>query len=97
MIGKEVFGGSGRNFLNPGADGQGVPVFQQRDVDGGGSRVGGRGWSLGGDSTGGTGRVDVSAAVAQVGGWDWWDSFLGVTAGSMGETSALAACLVRWC
>ncbi|HAA60633.1 MAG TPA: NADH:ubiquinone reductase (Na(+)-transporting) subunit B [Planctomycetaceae bacterium] len=90
VIGKEVFGGSGRNFLNPALTARAFLYFNNAT-----SMVGDRVWvAVDGHSAatplGELAAVDVSAAVAQVGGWDWWDSFLGVTAGSMGETSALA-------
>ena len=90
VIGKEVFGGSGRNFLNPALTARAFLYFNNAT-----SMVGDRVWvAVDGHSAatplGELAAVDASAAVAQVGGWDWWDSFLGVTTGSMGETSALA-------
>lgn len=90
VIGKEVFGGSGRNFLNPALTARAFLYFNNAT-----SMVGDRVWvAVDGHSAatplGELAAVDASAAVAQVGSWDWWDSFLGVTSGSMGETSTLA-------
>ncbi len=90
VIGKEVFGGSGRNFLNPALTARAFLYFNNAT-----SMVGDRVWVAVDGHTAATplgelAAVDASVAVSQVGGWDWWDSFLGVTSGSMGETSTLA-------
>jgi Na+-transporting NADH:ubiquinone oxidoreductase subunit B len=91
IIGKEIFGGTGMNILNPALaaraflffaypgqiSGDQVWIAANTQVDG----VSGATWlaqaALGGQ-----------AALNQ--GVDWWSAFLGLIPGSMGETSTLA-------
>ena len=91
VVGKEVFGGTGKNFLNPALVGRAFlyfsyPAFMSGDqvwvaLDGYS-----RATPLGVAALSG-----VSGVVAA--GYDWWDAFLGNIPGSLGETSALA-CLI---
>ena len=91
VVGKEVFGGTGRNFLNPALTARAFlffayPVQISGDavwtaVDG---FTGATALSLGATSDG------MQAVTGQM---SWWDAFLGTIPGSMGETSALA-CLI---
>ncbi len=91
VIGKEVFGGTGKNFLNPALTGRAFLYFAYPA-------------QLSGDSVwvpvdGFTGATAL--AVSAAGGFQdlasnsmsWWDSFLGFIPGSMGETSTLA-CII---
>jgi len=94
LIGKEIFGGTGMNILNPALtsraflffgypaaiSGDKVWIAADTNVDG----VSGATW-LAEAAVGGVERV--------AGGITWWDAFLGFIPGSMGETSALA-CLI---
>ena len=85
VIGKEVFGGTGKNFINPALAGRAFlffayPAFMSGDapwvaVDGFSGAT-----SLSAAATGGVAAIPVS----------WWDAFVGFEAGSIGETSALA-------
>ena len=91
VIGKEVFGGTGKNFLNPALTGRAFlyfayPAFMSGDevwvaVDGYSHAT-----PLGIAATTG-----IEGAVAQ--GYTWWQAFLGLLPGSLGETSTLACLL----
>jgi Na+-transporting NADH:ubiquinone oxidoreductase subunit B len=88
VIGKEVFGGTGKNFLNPALTGRAFlyfayPAYMSGDsiwtpVDG----------FSGATALGVTAADGVQALAAK--GITWMDAFLGFVQGSMGETSALA-------
>ncbi|MEM1377379.1 MAG: NADH:ubiquinone reductase (Na(+)-transporting) subunit B, partial [Pseudomonadota bacterium] len=89
VIGKEVFGGTGKNFLNPALTGRAFLYFAYPA-------------QLSGDSVwvpvdGFTGATALAVSAADgvqelaARGMSWWDSFLGFVPGSMGETSTLAA------
>ncbi|MDB6177565.1 NADH:ubiquinone reductase (Na(+)-transporting) subunit B [Paracoccus sp. Z330] len=91
VIGKEVFGGTGKNFLNPALTGRAFLYFAYPA-------------QLSGDSVwvpvdGFTGATALAVSAADgfqelAGrGMTWWDSFLGFVPGSLGETSTLAALL----
>lgn len=87
VIGKEVFGGTGKNFLNPALTGRAFLFFAYPA-------------SISGDSAwvavdGFTAATPLSLASsggveAIKGGYSWIQSFLGFIPGSMGETSTLA-------
>lgn len=91
VIGKEVFGGTGKNFLNPALTGRAFLYFAYPAQMSGDSV-----WVPVDGFTGAT-ALAVSAADGfqdlAARGVTWWDSFLGFVPGSMGETSALA-CLI---
>lgn len=92
VIGKEVFGGSGRNFLNPALTARAFLYFNNAT-----SMVGDRVWVAVDGHTAATPLGELAStepvtAIAAIDGWSWLENFLGVTSGSMGETSA-AACL----
>jgi Na+-transporting NADH:ubiquinone oxidoreductase subunit B len=91
VIGKEVFGGTGKNFLNPALTGRAFLYFAY-PAQMSGDAV----WVPVDGHTGAT-ALAVSAAegVQELAarGMTWWDSFIGVIPGSMGETSALACLL----
>ena len=94
VLGKEIFGGTGMNFLNPALlsraflffaypaqiSGDAVWIAAQTSPDG----VSGATWLA-------VAAEQGQAAMAQ--GVIWWDAFWGFVPGSMGETSVLA-CLI---
>lgn len=90
VVGKEVFGGTGKNFLNPALTGRAF-LFFAYPADISGDAV----WTAVDGFTGATplgiaateGMAGVEAAV------NWWQAFIGTMQGSMGETSTLA-CLM---
>lgn len=88
VIGKEVFGGTGKNFLNPALVGRAFLFFAypaQMSGDGVWTSVDGY-----------TGATALSLAAAGgidsvvAAGASWMDAFLGTVQGSIGETSTLA-------
>ncbi len=87
IIGKEVFGGTGKNFLNPALAGRAFLFFAYPSA-----MSGDEVWTA---VDGYTGATALSVAATQ--GWEvlsqqltWFDAFLGNMHGSMGETSTLA-------
>ena len=94
VIGKEIFGGTGMNVLNPALTARAF-VFFAYPAEMSGNSV----WiaaSTGSDGVSGATWLAESAetgAVAFTQGLTFWDAFMGFIPGSMGETSALA-CLV---
>jgi Na+-transporting NADH:ubiquinone oxidoreductase subunit B len=88
VIGKEVFGGTGKNFLNPALTGRAF-LFFAYPAQISGDAV----WTAVDGFTSATplglaaaGGIEFIAA----GGITWWDAFLGNIQGSIGETSTLA-------
>ncbi|MDE0163873.1 MAG: NADH:ubiquinone reductase (Na(+)-transporting) subunit B [Bryobacterales bacterium] len=93
IIGKEIFGGTGMNILNPALtarvflffaypaqiSGDQVWIAADTGVDG----LSGATWLA---------EAAVSGQAVLAEGVEWWDAFLGFVPGSMGETST-AACL----
>ncbi len=91
VIGKEVFGGTGKNFLNPALTGRAFLYFAYPAQLSGDSV-----WIPVDGFTGATALAVTAADGVQelaARGITWWDSFLGFIPGSLGETSALAAFL----
>ena len=94
VLGKEVFGGTGMNILNPALTAR-VFLFFAYPAQISGDRV----WTAAETSADGysgatalaEGALGGTAAVERA--TTWWDAFLGTIPGSMGEISALA-CLV---
>ena len=91
VIGKEVFGGTGKNFLNPALTGRAFLYFAYP------AQMSGDAVWVGVDGFTGATALGVSAlegyqALAHVG-MSWTDAFYGMIPGSMGETSTLA-CLI---
>ena len=91
VLGKEVFGGTGKNFVNPALAGRAFlyfayPAYMSGDAV----------WVA---ADGYTGATPLSNAAANgvngilEGAVTWWDAFLGVIPGSIGETSTLAILL----
>lgn len=88
VIGKEVFGGTGKNFLNPALTGRAF-LFFAYPAQISGDLV----WTAADGFSGAT-----ALSLAQQGGVEnivthgitWFDAFIGVMQGSVGETSTLA-------
>jgi len=91
VIGKEVFGGTGKNFLNPALTGRAFLYFAYP------AQLSGDSVWVPVDGFSGATALAVSAADGfqelAARGMTWWDSFIGVIPGSLGETSTLA-CLI---
>ena len=88
VIGKEIFGGTGKNFLNPALTARAFLFFSYpAQISGNNVWVAADGFSgatmLSQAAEGGPGAFTYS----------WWDAFLGFVPGSLGETSTLA-CLI---
>jgi Na+-transporting NADH:ubiquinone oxidoreductase subunit B len=88
VVGKEVFGGTGMNFLNPALAGRAF-LFFAYPAQISGDAV----WTAVDGLTGAT-PLSTAAASGLAGiehtGLSWMQAFLGVMPGSMGETSTLA-------
>ncbi|WP_350334354.1 NADH:ubiquinone reductase (Na(+)-transporting) subunit B [Coralliovum pocilloporae] len=91
VIGKEVFGGTGKNFLNPALTGRAFLYFAY-PANMSGDAV----WTpvdgFSGATILGVSAADGYEAVIEKG-ITWWDAFFGLIQGSFGETSTLA-CLI---
>jgi Na+-transporting NADH:ubiquinone oxidoreductase subunit B len=91
VIGKEIFGGTGKNFLNPALTGRAFLYFAYPA-----SMSGDAVWTAVDGFSGAT-----ALGIAALGGVDaihdvgisWWQTFFGFERGSLGETSTLA-CLI---
>lgn len=87
FVGKEIFGGVGKNFLNPALTGRAFLFFAYpAQISGDAVWVAVDGFSgatpLSIAASGGTHAIEKSLS--------WWDAFFGVIPGSLGETSTLA-------
>ncbi len=88
VIGKEVFGGTGKNFLNPALTGRAFLYFAYP------AQLSGDAVWIAVDGYTGATSLAIAAAegvqnvAAQTG--TWWDHFWGVVPGSMGEVSTAA-------
>ena len=91
VLGKEVFGGTGKNFLNPALTGRAFLFFAYPAAMSGDTV-----WTavdgFSGATPLGIGAVEGMAGITAAG-YTWMDSFLGTIQGSMGEVSTLA-CLI---
>jgi Na+-transporting NADH:ubiquinone oxidoreductase subunit B len=97
VIGKEIFGGTGMNILNPALTARAFLFFAYP------AEISGDVWLAAGPAADGSHIDGYSGAtlmatlgqqgMAALAGTDWWDAFYGFIPGSMGETSALA-CLI---
>ena len=91
VIGKEIFGGTGKNFLNPALTGRAF-LFFAFPADMSGDAV----WTAVDGFSGATalGLAALGGVPAiQAAGITWSQSFLGTIQGSLGETSTLACLL----
>lgn len=98
IIGKEVFGGTGMNLLNPALTARvflffAYPAYMSGEFLSNGDAV----WFLGNRAElvdGFSGATSLSlVAGGQAFEYDWWNMFIGLEKGSIGETSVLA-CLI---
>jgi Na+-transporting NADH:ubiquinone oxidoreductase subunit B len=91
VIGKEVFGGTGKNFLNPALTGRAFLYFAYPA-----SMSGDAVWTavdgFAGATALGHAAMGGVAAIREAG-ISWWQTFFGFEQGSMGETSTLA-CMI---
>ncbi len=87
VIGKEIFGGTGKNFLNPALTGRAFLYFAYpAQISGDAVWVAADGY---------TGATPLSIAFQEGMGelssqYSWWDAFIGYLPGSVGEVSTLA-------
>jgi Na+-transporting NADH:ubiquinone oxidoreductase subunit B len=89
VIAKEIFGGTGKNFLNPALAGRAFLYFAYpTDISGGSVWVAVDGYSS---------ATTLSAASQGLNdytiGTDWWNAFLGYIPGSVGEVSTVMVLL----
>jgi Na+-transporting NADH:ubiquinone oxidoreductase subunit B len=97
VIGKEIFGGTGMNILNPALTARAFLFFAYP------AEISGDVWLAAGPAADGAHIDGYSGAtlmatlgqqgMAALAGTNWWDAFYGFIPGSMGETSTLA-CLI---
>ena len=91
FMGKEIFGGTGKNFLNPALVGRAFLYFAYPAAMSGDSI-----WTpvdgFSGATALGVAAMHGHEALASIN-LTWWDAFIGNMQGSLGETSALA-CLI---
>ena len=88
VLGKEVFGGTGKNFLNPALTGRAFLFFAYP------AQMSGDSVWIAVDGVTGATALGVAAeggiAAVQAQGITWMDAFLGTIPGSVGETSTVA-------
>jgi len=92
VIGKEVFGGTGKNFLNPALTGRAFLFFAYPAFMSGDLNV----WTAATGVDGLTGATALSVVAQQGMGAleiSWMDAFIGTIPGSIGEVSTLAILL----
>lgn len=88
VIGKEIFGGTGMNFLNPALVARAFLFFAYP------AQLSGEVWVAAVQPDGRSGATWLASLAEGSGhlpGLDWWDAFWGRIPGSMGETSVAAA------
>ena len=85
VLGKEVFGGTGNNFLNPALAGRAFLFFAYPA-----SMSGDAVWTAVDGYSGATALSQMAAGGVEAVSVAWSDAFFGVIQGSMGETSTLA-------
>jgi len=102
VIGKEIFGGTGKNFLNPALTARAFLYFAYAsEISSETNRWGEGVWAAADGITGPTplGAMAAvtsnpsTATVPALTNLSWWDCFWGYTQGSMGETSTFACLL----
>ena len=88
VVGKEIFGGTGKNFLNPALTGRAFLYFAYP------AQISGDAVWTAVDGYSGATALSLAAAGGLEGvmasGITWWDAFLGNIQGSVGEVSTLA-------
>lgn len=89
VVAKEIFGGTGRNFLNPALAGRAFLFFAYPL-----SMSGDTSWVVADGFSGATALSQAAQGTLEFGfNQDWWDNFLGFIPGSVGEVSTLALLL----
>ncbi|RTR32897.1 NADH:ubiquinone reductase (Na(+)-transporting) subunit B [Shewanella atlantica] len=89
VVAKEIFGGTGRNFLNPALAGRAFLFFAYPL-----SMSGDTSWVVADGFSGATALSQAAQGTLEYGfTQDWWDAFLGFVPGSVGEVSTLALLL----
>lgn len=88
VLAKEVFGGTGKNFLNPALTARAI-IFFAYPATMSGDMV----WTAVDGYSGATALGLAAAEGMQAIPFTWQESFLGLVPGSMGETSTIAALL----
>lgn len=87
VIGKEIFGGTGMNFLNPALTARAFLFFAYP------AQLSGMVWIAATPAdarSGATWLASLAEGAGNLPGLTWWDAFIGRIPGSMGETSVLA-------
>jgi Na+-transporting NADH:ubiquinone oxidoreductase subunit B len=93
IMGKEIFGGTGMNFLNPALTARAF-LFFAYPAQISGDQVWIAGQTAGADGfSGATWLAQAAEGTRTLTESGWWDAFVGLIPGSMGETSTLA-CLI---
>ncbi|WP_048307731.1 NADH:ubiquinone reductase (Na(+)-transporting) subunit B [Halomonas sp. PR-M31] len=90
VIGKEIFGGTGKNFLNPALTGRAFLYFAYP------AQISGDAVWVAADGYTGATALSMTVTDGMSGMTDqysWWDAFLGFVPGSIGEVSTLAILL----
>lgn len=91
VVGKEMFGGTGMNVLNPALTGRAF-LFFAYPAQISGEKVWTAAQTAGTDGySGATWLARAAEKAGALDGLPWMDAFIGVIPGSMGETSAVAA------
>ncbi|MEC4728549.1 NADH:ubiquinone reductase (Na(+)-transporting) subunit B [Shewanella sp. D64] len=86
VVAKEIFGGTGRNFLNPALAGRAFLFFAYPL-----SMSGDTTWVAADGFSGATALSQAAQGTLEYGfSQNWWDAFLGFIPGSVGEVSTLA-------
>ena len=103
VIGKEIFGGTGKNFLNPALVGRAFLFFAYpAEISGDLVWVAIDGYTsstllMGLDGYSGATPLGLGALggleAVTAAGYSWWQAFIGLMPGSLGETSTLACLL----
>ncbi len=99
VVGKEIFGGTGKNFLNPALTARAFLYFAY-PAQISGVKV----WTAVEGADGFSGATPLGAmadmsietlkpSIEAITGYSWWECFVGYIPGSMGETSVIA-CLI---
>ncbi|MCL1037294.1 NADH:ubiquinone reductase (Na(+)-transporting) subunit B [Shewanella submarina] len=89
VVAKEVFGGTGRNFLNPALAGRAF-LFFAYPLNMSGDTT----WVVADGYSGATALSQAASGTLEYGlSQQWWDSFFGFIPGSVGEVSTLAILL----
>lgn len=86
VLGKEIFGGTGMNFLNPALTARAFLFFSYP------GQISGAVWIAAKPTDGNSGATWLASLAGSgegLAGHTWWDAFLGTIPGSMGETSVI--------